>query len=744
MHTILRASLATAIALAIGIATASAASAGEFTISACQADRANFATVAFETRATRGMRWKRACNPQGPGLRGLLTGNVVRGGRVARGAHSAFVLDAPPGTAIVRYRWSGHAQRRDCRYALQIYAERPGTAAVPIKNVPANRRCPKPKRAQGAGWPRPRTYDVGGASRIVQRVVCVGRQGRRFCSARGLNYIRTFTAQATVVDNSPPAVGIAADNPFTRGEWVSGSQSVAYDASDNAGVRSAQAMIGGLDLDQDSRTCSYAQRIPCPNGPGRISVRTGLAHEGTQPLNVVAEDAAGNRAAATATVRVDNTPPGAVAVGVDGGEGWRNSNAFDLAWGNPPEGDRAPIAAAHYRVCRAGTSDCQAGSRSMIDIARIGGLAVPAPGEWDVRVWRGDAAGNSAPANASVPVRLRFDPEPPSLGFEPAPATDPTRVSVLVTDRVSGLAGGSVEISRQGSGTWQALDTGQDSSRLIARIDDSNLSAGTYLLRATAHDRAGNQASTDRRLDGQPMVVNLPLRVTTRMEAGKANTKRVRRTVKRGGKRRKVWRRVQVLKPKVTVGFNRRVRLAGRLANRDGHPLAAAPVHVYSRTPVSEPQLVGTVETDRRGRFTYRARATSTRLLQFVYAGSATILPADAAVEIRARGRSTLRASAKRTINGRSVTFAGRVQGGPLPAEGKLVEMQVRLTGGWETFRTPRADPGGRWRLRYRFARTCGSQRFQFRARLPKEAGYPYETGASRTIAVRVRGRPCS
>lgn len=739
-----RAIVALTAALASIAVSAPVASAGEFTINACQADRANFATTAFDDFATtRGMRWKRACNPQGPGLRGLLTGNVVRSGRVARGARSVLILNAPPGTVIARYRWSGHAQRRDCRYALQIYAEGPG-GAVPIKDVPANRRCPKPKRAQAAGWPRPRTYEVGGASRIVQRVICTGRRKRRFCSARGLNYIRTFTAQATVVDNSPPTVSIAADNPFTRGEWVRGDQMVNYHATDNAGVRSAQAVIGGLNLDPDSRACDYAQRIPCPNGPGSIRAATARALEGTQQMSVVAEDAAGNTAAATGTVRIDNTPPGAVAVGVDGGEGWRNSNAFDLGWSNPLEGDRAPIAAAHYRVCRAGTSDCQADSQAAADIARIGGLAVPAAGEWDVRVWRGDAAGNAEPGNASVPVRLRFDPEPPVPAFEPQAASDPTRVSVMVTDRVSGLAGGAVEISRQGSGVWQTLDTGQEGSRLVARVDDSALPAGTYLLRATAHDQAGNQAGTDRRLDGQPMVVELPLRVQTRMDAGKAATKRVRRTVGRGGKRRKVWRRVQVLRPKPTVRFGRQVRLAGRLANSDGQPLAGAAVYVYSRTPVSEPQLVATVQTDQRGRFSYRARATSTRLLQFVYAGSATILPVNAAVEIRARARSTLKVSDRRVLNGRSVTFSGRTLGGPLPAEGKLIEMQVRLSGGWETFRTPRADPDGRWRLRYRFARTCGTQRFRFRARLPKEAGYPYETGASPTVTVKVRGRPCS
>ena len=74
------------------------ATAAEYTINACQADRTNYSTTAFEDFATRGMMWKRACDPEGPGLRGLVTANVVRSGRVLRGARSYFVMRAPDGT----------------------------------------------------------------------------------------------------------------------------------------------------------------------------------------------------------------------------------------------------------------------------------------------------------------------------------------------------------------------------------------------------------------------------------------------------------------------------------------------------------------------------------------------------------------------------------------------------------------------------------------------------------------------
>ncbi len=155
-------------------------------------------------------------------------------------------MNAPPGTRFARLTWSGQARRRDCRYALQLWAGRPDGPPVPIKNVRANKGCPKRGLAQAAAWPRPRTYDIRGATRIVQRIVCLGKARKPYCSSRGLNYIRTFKAQATVVDVSRPAVTILKNNPFTQGQWVRGKQSVSYAALDNVGVKVARAVVGGL------------------------------------------------------------------------------------------------------------------------------------------------------------------------------------------------------------------------------------------------------------------------------------------------------------------------------------------------------------------------------------------------------------------------------------------------------------------------------------------------------------------
>jgi hypothetical protein len=723
------------------------AAAGEYTIYACQAEGAGYASTAFADFATRGMRWRRACDPHGDRLRGLITANVPGTGRIARGAQSMFILDAPPEAAFSLLRWSGHAQRRDCRYALQLYALRPAGPPVSIKNVRANRRCPPPDIAQTSGWPRPRAYDLGGATRIVQRIVCVGAPpSHPYCSARGQNYIRTFSAEATVVDVVAPSAGVVADSPLARGEWVSGIQSFTYDATDNVGVRSAVARVAGLPRGNHSRSCNYSQRIPCPNGTGPIEVNTQPAPEGSQPLTVSVEDAAGNTAESPpVTVRIDNAAPGVVTVGLAGGETWRNRNDFDAAWVNPSEPDRAPIIAAHYRICRAGSGECVPGDRGGTAIASLDNLTVPAPGEWELRLWREDAARNQEAANASQPVRLRFDPEPPQLGFETPASEDPTRISVLVSDRTSGLGGGAIEISRIGSGIWQALPTSQEGERLVTRIDDASLPPGDYELRAAAHDLASNLASTDRRLDGQPMRVRLPLRVETSMRAGVVERRTVLRTVQRDGKKRKVRRTVTALEPRAKVGFGRKVRFGGRLVNRSGHPLADAKLLVYARPREGEERLDGTVTTDPQGGFSYIVEARASTRFRFVYPGTATILPVEDTAVLLVRADSTFSVKPKRVLNGDSVTFSGRVKGRPLPETGKLVEIQFAgTTREWQTFRTVRSDPDGSWRLPYSFRRTCGVVTWHFRARLPAEALYPLEPGNSDELTIRVRGRPCS
>ena len=146
------------------------------------------------------------------------------------------------------------------------------------------------------------------------------------------------------------------------------------------------------------------------------------------------------------------------------------------------------------------------------------------------------------------------------------------------------------------------------------------------------------------------------------------------------------------------------------------------------------------MNADASGRFGYTATGSTSRTLRFAFAGSPLILPAQSTVRLVVPAASTLRVSRRHVLNGHRVKFSGRVRSLPVPPGGKLLQLEVLLSGRWQTFRTARTDQAGRWALPYRFARTRGVQWYRFRAKLPPEAGYPFGAGASKSLRVRVRG----
>jgi hypothetical protein len=191
------------------------------------------------------------------------------------------------------------------------------------------------------------------------------------------------------------------------------------------------------------------------------------------------------------------------------------------------------------------------------------------------------------------------------------------------------------------------------------------------------------------------------------------------------------------------VRYGERVRVAGRLENRAGQPVPGAEIQVFSGSATDVGQLVGVVRTDAAGNFTYEALANATRTLRFIYRGTPVMLPTQGHVGLLTSAATSFRAGPRRLRNGQSVRFSGRLRALPAPPAGKLVELQVVLSGRWQTFRTTRTGADGSWAIRYVFRRTCGLLRYRFRARLPAEAGYAFQTGYTKTIGVRVRGRRC-
>ncbi|MDP8932545.1 MAG: hypothetical protein M3O70_29345, partial [Actinomycetota bacterium] len=105
-------------------------------------------------------------------------------------------------------------------------------------------------------------------------------------------------------------------------------------------------------------------------------------------------------------------------------------------------------------------------------------------------------------------------------------------------------------------------------------------------------------------------------------------------------------------------------------------------------------------------------------------------------IEVKTKAGVTLHVSRNRLSNGQRLRFYGTIRGNK---QRKVLEVQVRKPGGWDTIASVRSDATGRWSWRYRFKRTYEPTRYTFRARVRTEPGFPYATGNSRSRSVFVR-----
>jgi hypothetical protein len=184
-----------------------------------------------------------------------------------------------------------------------------------------------------------------------------------------------------------------------------------------------------------------------------------------------------------------------------------------------------------------------------------------------------------------------------------------------------------------------------------------------------------------------------------------------------------------------TVSYGRRPRLTGRVVTPARTPLAGASLTV--RTAAGAVDARGVVKPN--GSYSIRLARGHDRRVQVVASVPALhALVCSSVIGIRVRAGVHLHAS--RTVRpGGTVHFSGRLLGGPLPRHGKVVELQAFDGGRWRTFSTPRArGKRERFHTTYHLKETFGPRTFRFRARVRREADYPYVLGYSRTVRVRV------
>lgn len=397
-----------AIALCVaggGAGPASPADAGTYEVTACDAAPGGVNNSWFATK-TLGMTAFSQCPTERQATRGITAASALNAGSVPLFSKALMAFDAPAGTTIEQLRTQFAIHRVDDYWDIGFLAD--GRMLLGCHANDVGNLC-----FYDTSWPgETRTISVPGAHRLYIQAACESSTG---CSTQSLEApfswrtdIHMFSAVVKVRDDTLPRV-TGVDGAIVNGGWLAGSHYVGHSATDNTGISSTALYVDGRKVDDRTRDCDYTRPLPCTDvSYGRYLFNTRVVRDGVHQYRVDARDAAGNVGSFSGEIHADNTPPDAPTdVAVDGGEGWRRTNGFQVHWTNPDSA--APITVARYQLCNTVTSTCTTGLRRGDGISAIDDLEVPEPGHYTLRLWLEDAAGNVNSASTSVPVHLRFD-----------------------------------------------------------------------------------------------------------------------------------------------------------------------------------------------------------------------------------------------------------------------------------------------------------------------------------------------
>jgi hypothetical protein len=664
---------------------------------------------------------------------------TVSGTRFAR-----WRWDPPPGTGITRITgtwWQALHDGIEQRIGVMSPS---GFAPFAVASVTdAN------PRSFVAGFSPP-------APSIEDRLLCA-RAETKWCSLELGSWSAVRALTITIEDNDVPSAGIGGE--LTAGGWRRGVQSFGFSGNDGGGgVRFGETTIDGGRIDLTEYLCQKVQisgewrgtrMQPCLTlVGGSATVNTTRFSDGTHTLGHCTTDFAGNvGCAAPSTVLIDNNPPARPhSAAPGGGDGWHRVDDFDLTWSNPDQGPASPISGAFWRITGPGGFDTGVKFAPGRNLTSLPDRSVPGAGVYTLNLWLRDEAGNDAPSN-SAEVPLRLDNVAPGVAFEAAPDRDPgsdlpETVAATINDGHSGPAGGEISIRRLGAENWSELPTkfardgAAESARLMAAIP-RDLGPGIFQFRADAADSAGNTASTTRRADGTEMALRkVAVSGRERMATSRGKTRLYARL--RSGHRSG---------PRITVPFDASAILSGRLVNVDGAGIAGRALRVVSRP--SRGALAKSrddeVRTGPHGGFRLPLAPGPSRRITVSFAGEDGL---DASrrpgIALRVRGGLQISASAGSVRTGQVVRFSGRVKsrGAPIPRRGKLIAIQYYESAAhsWRPVLFVRSERSGHFHARYRFRYVSGSARIRIRAVALAEERWPYSTGASTPLVIRVSG----
>ncbi|MGH2975283.1 MAG: hypothetical protein ACRDLL_10510 [Solirubrobacterales bacterium] len=576
--------------------------------------------------------------------------------------------------------------------------------------------------------------------RFIFEVTCFRPAG---CDRSGENIADANTIALVLTDVSPVDLQLTNTSaPLLSGAWVRGAQTATYSWSDaGSGIRMEWIDIDGnrrftidhagdCDTGASGPNGQFARVFqPCPTGAniGRsYAFDTASLPDGLHTLQTCGQDfgqwqglyGTGGASCRQATIRTDNTAPGAPAgLQVTSANPQRYLPHVGAHWQLPPN-QGSPIAAVHYQVVDA-TGNAVTPERTVpgsnpTELADIEGPA--RAGDYRLRLWLEDAVGLQGPA-ATAP--LPHDTTPPAAPQDisvTAPETARSAEGFDLRWRNIGDAGSPIDAAH-----YQVLDgtgkvvlpietiAGANPER-IANLDAPTPS-GVYTLRIWLTDSEGNVgAPASAPLSYQCVRSAVP--GGAQLDAGFSGA------------------------PEQTVKQEKGAMLSGTLRSTDRGPLAGAPVCVFSRVLTDSGRaFLGIALTNASGEWRFPISAGPSRQLEARYRPDQRELSAEATLHTRVR--PTFAVARDMVRNGGYAHFSGQIPG---PHNDRVViVLQVKSGKGWRAFRRYRTRADGRFTVRYRFTRTTTPTSYVMRAQVREQVGYPYLQGNSRSLPLRVR-----
>ncbi len=633
------------------------------------------------------------CDSAGAGVFGIMASANFHPGH----SYGTWQFSAPPSTTVTGFTYNR-------TWSVSGWASVEGFRGIsPVYDSPhLFELCQAAAGCHDMAWGSVGTGVSSEAGVLLMLESCAQAGG---CDASSNGWVMIHSARVTLDDSQAPTVS-GMGGALTSGSQLRGNASLSFQAGDaGTGLYQLHATVDGVSfddrtLDTNGGKCQtvsgprdFVYAVPCPLNLGVSTVlHTGTLVDGSHAVDVKLEDAAGNLTtvfhddvtthnAPASTERPEITGTAAIGQQLSAGNGlWSPTpTSFTYRWMRCPPSATLPSDVDACTTIAGATS------------ASYQPVLPDVYGRLMVRVTGSNASG--ADSAVSAPSAIVAD----SQGRTSAPTPDPTSPRDVLVVPVSPSGGG-------GSST-------------------------TIVNNSSTTTNGGARAPIEGLVN--PLAVR-PGHVANGTNAQEGAGVHIAFEIRPGGRRKQV--------AVVRSTRNRRWVVKGTLRNAQGAPIGGGQLVTAWQVNGKWTAHTG-VRTRSDGAFAYVLPKGPSRAIKFVYFAysDSNGYAQSNTVSEKVTTPVTLSTETHAATNLQRVSFSGTVGSDSIPKAGVLITLEASYPGsGWQEFKVIRAHRGGRFSAAYRFHKTSIRTLYRFRARVEKQAAYPFEGGVSRSTAILV------